>query len=74
MSKKRRGYRTVSVYQFYCPVDITLGFLYFSIYDGSKINNTEYSYCLKELVDICVLCNDSSLSYNEVIIGHVIVT
>lgn len=33
--------------------------------DGNKTNGSEHRHCLKELVDICVLCNDSSLNYNE---------
>ena len=27
---------------------------------------SDYAQNLKELVDICVLCNDSGLTYNEV--------
>ncbi len=48
-------------------------FINFSLYEGRKIDTIDYSSYLKELVDICVLCNDSNLSYNEVS-DHVIVT
>uniref|UniRef100_A0A1X7V496 Calcium-transporting ATPase n=1 Tax=Amphimedon queenslandica TaxID=400682 RepID=A0A1X7V496_AMPQE len=33
--------------------------------NGDKVTGSQYAYCLKELSDICVLCNDSSLSYNS---------
>lgn len=33
--------------------------------DGQSVSGQEYSRCLSELVNICVLCNDSGLAYNE---------
>ncbi len=37
-----------------------------SLMNGEKVNVAEYVPCLKELMDICMMCNDSGLSYNEV--------
>lgn len=34
--------------------------------DGQKINPQDYEQSLKELMTICMLCNDSGLAYNEV--------
>ena len=33
---------------------------------GQKVNPQDYAGCLKELMNICMLCNDSGLAYNEV--------
>ena len=42
----------------FIPVSSTL--------DGQCVSGQDYSRCLSELVNICVLCNDSGLAYNEV--------
>ena len=34
--------------------------------EGQKVNPQDYDQCLKELMNICMLCNDSGLAYNEV--------
>ena len=31
-----------------------------------KVKGCDHAHCLQELVNVCVLCNDSGLSYNEV--------
>lgn len=33
--------------------------------DGKKVDSQDYGSCLKELMNICMLCNDSGLAYNE---------
>ena len=34
---------------------------------GQAVSSVQdYAECLSELVDVCVLCNDSGLAYNEV--------
>ena len=35
--------------------------------DHKKVDCQDYAGCLKELMDICLLCNDSALVYNEVL-------
>jgi len=40
--------------------------VFFSTLDGKKVNSVEYKSNLAELMDICLLCNDSGLAYNEV--------
>ena len=35
-------------------------------FEGHKVSGKDYEGCLKELMDVCVMCNDSELSYNEV--------
>ena len=37
-----------------------------STLDGSEVKGSSYKQGLKELMDICTLCNDSGLAYNEV--------
>ena len=34
--------------------------------DGGEVKGSTYKQGLKELMDICTLCNDSGLAYNEV--------
>ncbi|KAL5477122.1 hypothetical protein EMCRGX_G023868 [Ephydatia muelleri] len=34
-------------------------------FEGHKVSGKDYEGCLKELMDVCVMCNDSELSYNE---------
>ena len=34
--------------------------------EGCAVSGQDYADCLSELVNICVLCNDSGLAYNEV--------
>lgn len=34
--------------------------------DGKKVNPQDYRDCLKELMNVCMLCNDSGLTFNEV--------
>ena len=36
------------------------------MFEDKKVSGKDYEGCLKELMDICVMCNDSGLSYNEV--------
>ncbi len=36
---------------------------------GVEIQSGEYKDALKELMDICMLCNDSGLDYNAVCVG-----
>ena len=40
--------------------------LFPSLLNGEQVSGTDYDKCLRELVNICVLCNDSELAYNEV--------
>ena len=40
--------------------------LSYSTLDGKEVNGGTYREGLKELMDICTLCNDSGLAYNEV--------
>ena len=35
-------------------------------FEGHKVSGKDNEGCLKELMDVCVMCNDSELSYNEV--------
>ena len=37
-----------------------------STVDGEQVQGSAYKDGLKELMDICTLCNDSGLAYNEV--------
>ena len=37
-----------------------------STLDGSEVEGSSFKQGLKELMDICTLCNDSGLAYNEV--------
>jgi hypothetical protein len=37
-----------------------------STLDGSEVKGSSYKQGLKELMDVCTLCNDSGLAYNEV--------
>ena len=37
-----------------------------STIDGEEVQGSAYKDGLKELMDICTLCNDSGLAYNEV--------
>lgn len=39
---------------------------YSSVLNGEEVSGQDYAGCLRELVNICVLCNDSELAYNEV--------
>ena len=41
--------------------------------DGKVVNGSDFAGCLKELVTICVMCNDSGLAYNEVCLMFVYV-
>ena len=34
--------------------------------DGAKVNPGDFTDSLKELANVCMLCNDSGLAYNEV--------
>lgn len=36
-----------------------------TVLNGEEISGQDYAGCLRELVNICVLCNDSELAYNE---------
>jgi hypothetical protein len=36
--------------------------------DGQRVNSQDHQGALKELMNICMLCNDSGLAYNEVIL------
>ena len=47
--------------------------LYLKLVQKRKVRAQDFAYYLKELADICVLCNDSSLSYNEVSVSLTIV-
>lgn len=38
----------------------------FRLLEGKKVVASDYNECLKELANICMLCNDSGLAYNEV--------
>ena len=40
--------------------------LFLSLLNGEQVTGADYAKCLRELVNICVLCNDSELTYNEV--------
>ena len=37
-----------------------------STLEEQSVVGQEYCECLSELVNVCVLCNDSGLAYNEV--------
>lgn len=53
-----------------CPVLIMICTMYltlsYSTLDGEEVNGSTYRDGLKELMDICTLCNDSGLAFNEV--------
>ena len=38
----------------------------YSTLDDSEVKGSSFKQGLKELMDICTLCNDSGLAYNEV--------
>ena len=44
-----------------------------SLCGGADVRSGEYRDALKEFMDICMLCNDSGLDYNEVSRGVVCV-
>ncbi len=44
-----------------------------SLCGGVDVRSGEYRDALKEFMDICMLCNDSGLDYNEVSRGVVCV-
>ena len=41
-------------------------FTHYSTYKGKPVKGKDYVTLLNELVNICALCNDSTLGYSEV--------
>ena len=39
---------------------------FFRVFEEKVVAGSDYEGRLKELMDICIMCNDSELSYNEV--------
>ena len=42
------------------------GVLFARLFENQEVKGHDYCQNLKELMDICMLCNDSGLDYNEV--------
>ena len=59
-------YKTECVYMYVYCVHAMLCYSLCSTYEGKAVNGKDYEVLLQELVNICALCNDSTLGYCEV--------